>query len=81
MGIFRDFRVTEKIKVQFRADAFNATNTPHFANPGANVSNLQLNADGSIRSLGGYGEITAVRTNSREGVDERVFRFGLRLSF
>jgi hypothetical protein len=80
-GLTRDFAITEKYKVQFRAEAFNATNTPHFGNPGNNVSNLQLNPDGSIRALGGFSEITGIRTTAREGVDERVVRLGLRLSF
>ena len=73
--------VTERWSVQFRAEAFNATNTPHFANPGNNVSNLQLNADGSIRALGGYTEITGLANTGRDGIDERVFRFGLRIGF
>ena len=32
-SIFRDFSTTERIKVQFRFDMFNTTNTPHFNNP------------------------------------------------
>jgi hypothetical protein len=80
-GLFREFRATERFRVQFRAEAFNFSNTPHFANPGANVSNLQLNPDGSVRSLGGFGEITSTVSLAREGIDERQFRFGLRLSF
>jgi hypothetical protein len=81
LGVFRQFRITERWQLQFRAEAFNATNTPHFAAPGTNVSNLQLNADGSIRSLGGYTEITSLANTGRDGIDERVFRFGLRMSF
>ncbi|MBL8230741.1 MAG: TonB-dependent receptor [Bryobacterales bacterium] len=81
LGVFREFKATERIAVQFRAEAFNSTNTPHFANPGANVSNMQLNPDGSIRQLGGYTEITGVANTGRDGIDERVFRFGLRISF
>jgi hypothetical protein len=81
LGIFRQFRITERWQVQFRAEAFNSTNTPHFANPGTNVSNLQLNADGSVRALGGYTEITGLQNTGRDGIDERVFRFGLRLSW
>jgi hypothetical protein len=81
LGVFREFRLTERWRVQFRAEAFNSTNTPHFANPGTNVSNLQLNPDGSVRSLGGYTEITGLANTGRDGIDERVFRFGLRLSW
>ncbi|MCZ2076854.1 MAG: TonB-dependent receptor [Bryobacteraceae bacterium] len=80
-GLFREFRLREGMQIQFRAEALNATNTPHFGNPGANVSNLQLNPDRSIRNLGGFTEITSVRGTGREGIDERVFRLGLRFSF
>ena len=80
-SLFRQFRLSERWKMQFRAEVFNLTNTPHFANPGANVSNLQLNPDGSIRNLGGFSSITGIRNTGREGLDERVFRFGLRFSF
>ena len=82
-GIFREFALRERLKVQFRMEAFNVTNTPHFGNPNGNVSNLQLNPDGSIRSLGGFMTISALSpvATSREGIDERVFRFGLRIQF
>jgi hypothetical protein len=81
LGVFRTFQINERWNIQFRAEAFNSTNTPHFANPGANVSNLQLNPDGSIRNLGGFTEITALANTGRDGIDERVFRFGLRIGF
>jgi hypothetical protein len=79
MGLFRDFRVSERVNIQFRAEAFNATNTPHFNNPSNNISNLQLNSDGTFR--GGVFEVTGVNGVGREGIDERVFRFGLRIGF
>ena len=79
LGIFRQFRLRERINLQFRAEAFNATNTPHFSNPSGNISNLRVNPDGSFRE--GVFEVTGVNAPGREGVDERVFRFGLRLSF
>jgi hypothetical protein len=81
LGLFREFRVKERWRVQFRAESFNFTNTPHFSNPGRNVSDLQLNPDGSVRSLGGFTEITGTTGTGREGIDERVFRLGLRISF
>jgi hypothetical protein len=81
LGLFREFRITERFRAQFRAEAFNFTNTPHFNPPGGNRSSMTLNPDGTIRSLGGYTEITSTRGTGREGIDERQFRFGLRLSF
>ncbi|MBM3810507.1 MAG: hypothetical protein FJW20_02610 [Acidimicrobiia bacterium] len=81
MGIFREFRVSERWRIQFRGESFNTSNTPHFANPGNNVSNLQLNPDGSLRNLGGYTEITSLANTGRDGIDERVLRFGIRLSW
>jgi hypothetical protein len=32
-SIFKEFGITEKAKLQTRLEAFNVTNTPHFANP------------------------------------------------
>jgi len=80
-SLFRQFVYRERYKIQFRAEALNFTNTPHFSNPGANVSNLILNGDGSIRNLGGFSTITSTSSLGREGIDERQVRFGLRLSF
>ncbi len=74
-GLFREFAVGERFRIQFRAESFNVTNTPHFNNPGTNVSNLQLRPDGSVASLRGFSEITSAAD------DERQIRFGLRLSF
>jgi hypothetical protein len=74
LGLFREFRVRD-LQIQFRAEAFNATNTPHFNNPGANVSSMRLNADGTVNTLGGYTEITSARP------DERQVRLGIRVAF
>ena len=81
LGLFREFAFSERWRIQFRMESFNFTNTPHFANPGANASNISLNPDGSIRDLGGYTVITGTQNLGREGIDERQFRVGLRLSF
>jgi hypothetical protein len=80
LGIFREFAAGERWKIQFRGEALNSTNTPHFSNPGANVSNLNLNSDGTVRSLGGFTTITGVSAPSRL-TDERYLRLGLRIGF
>jgi hypothetical protein len=38
LSLLRDFRITERFVAGFRMDTFNLTNTPHFNNPGANLS-------------------------------------------
>ena len=80
LNIFRAFSITERLKMQVRAEAMNVSNTPHFANPGANVSNLQLNSDGSVKNLNGFSQITATNQLGRL-LDQRYFRFGLRFMF
>ncbi len=80
-GLHRAFAIKERWKLDFRAELFNVSNTPHFTEPGANVSNRQLNPDGSIRTLNGFMEITSTPNTGREGYDERIFRFSLRMTF
>jgi hypothetical protein len=79
LGIFRRFNFSERVSLEFRGEAFNVSNTPHFSNPSGNISNLRLNSDGSFRS--GVFEVTSTRNTGREGIDERTFRLGLRLGF
>jgi hypothetical protein len=80
-SMHREFVVRERLRLQFRFDAFNATNTPHFNNPASNVSNMLLNGDGTIRSLGGYSTITSTKGTGRDGLDQRVLQFALHLRF
>jgi hypothetical protein len=68
------FSFTERLKTEFRAEAFNFTNTPRFNNPNADVSSAALNADGTFRSLNNFMAVTTAQ-------GERQIRFGLRLSF
>jgi hypothetical protein len=79
LSLFRTFSFGSKT-LQLRVEALNATNTPHFANPGTNVSNLQLNPDGTVRNLNGFGVITSTNRLGRQ-YDEREWRLGLRLGF
>jgi len=37
-SLFKNFRVTERQKVEFRAEMFNIFNTPQFANPSGNIT-------------------------------------------
>jgi hypothetical protein len=81
-SVFRRFQVSERFRLEFRGEAFNFTNTPHFNNPGANVSSYNRTIDDITRRFGGFGEITSTFNGvGRDGIDERQFRLGLRLSW
>jgi hypothetical protein len=80
MSLFRDVPITERTTIQIRAEALNVSNSPHFSNPGTNLNNLSRNPDGSVRSLGGFSQITSTLAQGRL-IDSRYFRFGLRLMF
>ena len=69
MGIFRKFLRTETFSIQFRGEISNVSNTPHFANPNSDIAS------------GGIGVANNVANTGREGLDQRMFRMGLRLAF
>lgn len=69
MGVFRRVKITERVNLQVRGEAFNISNTPHFANPNADVSS------------GNFGLISDVQNTGREGNDQRFFRIGVRIGF
>ncbi len=64
-SLFRVFPITERFKAEFRAEAFNFTNTPHFNNP---------NADSNSTNFG-------IISGTNANFPERQFRFDLRLTF
>ena len=68
MSLFRTFKLTQTVDLQFRAEAFNVTNTPHFGLP-----------DGDVNSSN-FGQILSLNSDLAAGAS-RQFRFGLRLSF
>jgi hypothetical protein len=81
-SLFRRFNLSERVSLQFRAEAFNFTNTPHFNNPGSNVSSFNPTLTDPLRRFGGYTEVTSSFNGvGRDGFDERQFRFGMRIGF
>jgi hypothetical protein len=68
LSLFRSFKLNEQFTLQFRAEAFNVSNTPHFNNPDSDVNSGDF---GRIFSTNG--DIAAARS--------REFRFGLHLLF
>jgi Carboxypeptidase regulatory-like domain len=73
-NLFRNFKITEFLTFQFEADAFGVTNTPHFGNPDANLTDAN------------FGKVTAEvngGTNSSLGDSEgeHLYYFGGKFIF
>lgn len=66
-SIFKNFSITESVRLQFRAEAFNTTNTPQFGQPG--------NLDFTNTKSGNFSNITTTRNNPR------VMQFALKLYY
>ena len=69
LSLFRTFKLTERFQLQFRAESFNLSNTPHFANPNSNANSSN------------FGKITATQSAADAIGRSREMRFGLRLGF
>jgi hypothetical protein len=74
-SLFRTFKLTERFDLQFRADAANFFNSPHFNRPNGGCSITVSATDLTCTSGGDFLAITSAKN------DERQFRFGLRLAF
>ncbi len=75
-NLSKNFDITERVKAEFRAEAFNLTNTIRWNNPNAGSASMQLNSDGTLRNANNFMSITGAATGY-----ERQFRLGLRVSF
>ena len=65
LSIFKQFRIAETMRLEFRAEAFNLTNTPAFQNP-SNLNFLDTKS---------FGKITSTRDNPN---DPREIQFGVK---
>jgi hypothetical protein len=54
MGLFRTFRLSERFRLQFRVEADNAFNTPHFSDPSTSCT---LSSTGTCAY--GFGQVTS----------------------
>jgi hypothetical protein len=71
-SLFKNFSLTERTKLQFRSEFFNATNTPYFGTP----NNIGFTSnDAIVPDSARQGEIRSIRTPMR------IVQFGLKLFF
>ena len=68
VALHRSFQITEKVRLDFRAEAYNAMNHPFFAAP----SNL------NFLNTTNFGQISSTRDNPN---DARAIQFGIKFNF
>ncbi|MCA1592259.1 MAG: carboxypeptidase regulatory-like domain-containing protein [Acidobacteria bacterium] len=81
IGFFKNTNITERVKVQFRAELFNALNHP---NPGYGVAFGSTLPDTVVEDAGAFGGAGSfVGFNDRQAMElsSRRVQFGLRITF
>ena len=68
LGLFREFRASERFRLQFRAESFNLSNTPYFGLPGA--TNAVLTVGNAA-----FGKLSSSQTVGRQ------VQFGLKFIY
>lgn len=69
LGLEKKWSITETVKLQFKAEAFNATNTPIFAGPSTGSPNTAISRNASVAdpnqpgAWSGYGTISSTEQN------------------
>lgn len=82
LSLFKNIPITERLFGQFRAEAYNLTNTPAFTNPNGNLDSCSGTASTTCTTTstsvdsGSFGQINGTRTHS-----ERQLQLAFRLQF
>jgi hypothetical protein len=77
LGLQKNFAlpvINEVSKLEFRAEFFNLLNKTNFGTPNGSATSIAFNADGTLRTAGGFGTITST-------FPARQIQFALKLSF
>jgi hypothetical protein len=77
-GIFKTFRVRERVTVRFEATAVNVLNHPNYNDPNVNIS--QAGNVGVISGVGGASTVSGA-SSPLDPSGARAFRTGLRVEF
>ena len=77
-SLFKDFAIKERFKLQFRAEAYNISNTENFGQPNITITKWSANTPGATPlNSGQFGQITA----SNAALNPRLIQFALKFLF
>src|SRR5579862_679606 len=77
-SVFKDFPLKERMKLQFRAEVYNLSNTENFGQPNVTITKWSANTPGGVPlNAGQFGQITA----SNAALNPRQFQLALKLIF
>jgi hypothetical protein len=86
LSLFKDIPVRERMRIQFRAEVYNITNTENFGQPNINITKwsstlpgVNTGAPGAqpVLGAGGFGQITG----SNLALNPRQYQFALKFMF
>ncbi|PYY13184.1 MAG: hypothetical protein DMG60_22475 [Acidobacteria bacterium] len=81
-GLLKNFKLTERFNIQFRAEAFNVLNHPNFNNPrNASSGTPRVNNSLFARTCCSTSSLPSSATVIAIGEPNRVLQFGLKLDF
>jgi Carboxypeptidase regulatory-like domain/TonB dependent receptor len=81
LALIKDTKVTERVSVQFRVDAFDLFNHPNFGQPSPNVGTNVVILPTSAAALSSFSTITSTRFPTADSGSSRQLQLALRLQF
>lgn len=81
LSLFKTFPIHNSLTLQFRAECFNLSNTPNFAQPGGTITSYAATPDSNGRYIATNAGNFGVSTSTAAGSAGRQFQFAAKLTF